>query len=136
MRGIFRVKVKRIDSPTIRKLHFGMGITLGTVQVGSRFSNLDFRNIPGMVPESVSICGFKRIPSNLTRAPRMRDSILFTSPDSFSVTLSSTSSKICVMHSSVFPRTVVFCYPLFAGCSCVSLQTAAKVRRFLIVAIS
>ena len=49
----------------------------------SWFSTFVFRNVLGTVPECVRIRGFKRISSNLDRAPKMRDSVLLNSWDSF-----------------------------------------------------
>ena len=100
------------------------------------FSTFPFRNVPGTVPECVRICGFKRNSSNLDRAPKMRDSVLLNSWDSFLVTLPSTSSETCVIYSSLILGTDVFCDWPFLGCSsCVSLATAVNFRLFLNVAI-
>ena len=52
---------------------------------GSRFSTFVFRNVPGTIPERVSNCGLTRNPSNLDKAPKMRDSVLPNSLDSFSI---------------------------------------------------
>ena len=60
------------------------------------FSTFLFRNVPGTVPECVRICGFKNTSSNLDRAPKMRDSVLLNSWDSFLVTLLSISSEIII----------------------------------------
>ena len=49
------------------------------------FSTFVFRNVPGTVSEFVLICGFKRNSSYLDRTPRMRDSLLLNSRDSFFV---------------------------------------------------
>ena len=100
------------------------------------FSTFVFRNVPGTVPECVVICGFKRNSSNLERAPKMRDSVLLNSRDSFLVTLHSTSSDTCVIYSSLILGTDVCRDWPFLGCSsCVSLVTAANFRLFLNVAI-
>ena len=56
-----------------------------------------FRNVHGVVPENVRICGFKRNSSNLDSAPKMRDSVLLNSWDSFLVTLPSISSETCAI---------------------------------------
>ena len=103
--------------------------------VGSRFSKSLFRDFPGTVPESVRTCGFKRNSSNLGRAPKMRDSVLLNSWDSFSVFIPSISSETCVMYSSLIPETDVFCESLFLGWSRASLETAANFRLFLSVGI-
>ena len=68
---------------------------------GSWFSTFVFRNVPGTVPECVRICGFKRNSSKLDRAPKLRDSVLVHSWDSFLVTLPSISSETCVIYSSL-----------------------------------
>ena len=65
----------------------------------------------------------------------MRDSVLLHSWDSFLVTLPSTSSEICAIYSSVIPGVDEFCYWLFIGYSCVSLDIATNFRLFLIFAI-
>ena len=62
---------------------FRMRITLTVVLIRSLVSTFVFRNVPGTVPECVLICGFKRNSSNLDRAPKMRDSVLLNSWDSF-----------------------------------------------------
>ena len=103
----------------------------------------------GMFPErfrrvSVSV-GSREIRLNYwDRAPKIRDSVLLNSWDSFLVTLPSISSEFCVMYSPVIPGTNMVCDWLFLGCSCVSLETAANffvcfltlpslVEKFLIV---
>ena len=105
-----------------------------------RFSTFVFRNVPGTVPECVRICGFRRNSSNLDRAPKIRDSVLLNSWDSFFVTLPSISSETCVINSSLVLGTDVFRDWPFLGCSWyVSLVTAASsdvhFRLFLNVAI-
>ena len=104
--------------------------------VGSWFSTSLFRNAPATVPESVRVCGLKKTLSTLDRAPKMLDSVLLNSWDSFSLTLPSIFSETCVMYSSVIPGTDVFCKWLFLGCSCFSFETAANLRLFFNVAIS
>ena len=94
------------------------------------------RNVPRTVAENVRNCGFKRISSNLDRAPRMRHSVLLKSWDNFLVTLLSISWETCVMYSLVIPGTDVFCDWLFLKYCCVSLDTAANFRLFPNVAIS
>ena len=94
------------------------------------------RNVPGTVPECVRICGFKRNSSSSDRAPKMRDSVLMNSWDSFLVTLPSISSETCVIYSSLILGTDVFLDWPFLGCSsCVSLVTAANFRLYLNAAI-
>ena len=81
------------------------------------FSAFAYRNVPGTVPECVCICGFKRNSSNLDRAPKMWDSVLLNSWDSFLVSLPSISSETCVIYSSLILGTDVFRdWPLL-GCS-------------------
>ena len=100
------------------------------------FSTFMFRNVPGTVSECVRICWFKRNSSNLDRAPKMRDSVLLNSWDSFLLTLPSISSETCVIYSSLILGTDVFRdWPLLGFSSCVSLATAANFRLFLNVAI-
>ena len=100
------------------------------------FPTFVFRNVPGTVSECVRICWFKRNSSNLDRAPKMRDSVLLNSWDSFLLTLPSISSETCVIYSSLILGTEVFRDWPFLGCSsCVSLVTAANFRLFLNVAI-
>ena len=102
----------------------------------SWFSTSLFRNVHGVVPEKVHICGFRRNSSNLDSAPKMRDSVLLNSWDSFLVTLHSTSSENCAIYSSLILGTDVFHDWPFLGCSsCVSFATAANFRLFFNVAI-
>ena len=93
----------------------------------------------GMFPErfrSASVSIFKRNSSNLDRAPKMRDSVLLKSWDSFSVTLPSISSEACVIYSALILGTDVFReWPFLRCSSSVSIVTAAKFRLFLNVAI-
>ena len=104
--------------------------------LGSWFSTSAFRNVPGTVQENVRICGFKRNLSNFDRAPKMLESVLPNSWDSFLLTFSSISSETCAIYSSVIPGASEFCDWLFPGYSCVSLTIAANFRLFLNVAIS
>ena len=100
------------------------------------FSTFVFRNVPGTVSECVCICWFERKSSNLVRAPKMGDSVLLNSWDSFLVTLPSISSETCVIYSSLILGTDVFRdWPFLGSSSCVSLVTAANFRLFLNVAI-
>ena len=99
-------------------------------------STFVFRNVLGTVPECVVICWFKRNSSNLDNAPKIRDSVLLNSWDSFLVTLPSICSETCVIYSSLILGTDVFRDWPFLGCSsCVSLVRAANFRLFLNVAI-
>ena len=100
------------------------------------FPTFVFRNAPGTVPECVRICGFRRNSSNLDRVPKMRDSVLLNSWDSFLVTLPSISSETFVIYSLLILGTDVFRDWPFLGCSsCVCLVTAANFRLFLNVAV-
>ena len=81
-----------------------------------------FQDVLWTVPERGRTCWFKKSSSNLNRAPKMRDSVLLKSWDSFLVTVPSFSLETCVMYSSVIPGTDVFCDWLFRECSCVSLK--------------
>ena len=96
------------------------------------FSTFVFRNVPGTVPECVRICGFKRNSSNLDIAPKMRDSVLLHSWDSFLVTMPSISSKTFVIYSSLILGTD---WPFLECSFCVSLVTSANFRLFLNVAM-
>ena len=99
-------------------------------------STFVFRNVSGTVPECIRTCWFRRNSSNLDRAPKMRDSILLNSWDSFLVTLPSISAESCVIYSSLILGTDVFRDSPFLGFSfCISLVTAANFRLFLNVAI-
>ena len=100
------------------------------------FSTFVFRNVLGTVSKWVCICWFERNSSNLVRAPKMRDSVLLNSWDSFLLTLPSISSETCVIYSSLVLGTDVFRdWPFLGFSSSVSLVTAANFRLFLNVAI-
>ena len=94
------------------------------------FFKFVLRNVPGTLPESVGICGLERNSSNLDRAPKIRDSVLLKSWDTFLVTVLSIYSETCVIYSPVFPGTDVFCEWLFPMIFCVSFETAANLRLF------
>ena len=99
--------------------------------LGFWFSTSVCRRVPGTVPESVLICGIKEFLPSWDPTPKMQDSVLMKSWESFFVTLPSFSSETCVIYSSVAPGTDVFRDWLFLGCSCVSLDTAASNFLFL-----
>ena len=103
--------------------------------LGSWFSMSAFRNVPGKVPENLRICGFKRKSSYLDSAPKMRDSVLLNSWDSYLVTLPSISWETWAIKSSVIPGAAEFFDRLFLGHSCVSFAIAANFLLFLNVAI-
>ena len=86
--------------------------------------------------ENVRICGFKRKSSNLDRAPKMRDSVLLKSWDSFFVTLPSISWGTCAIYSSVIPGSGEFCDWLFLGYLYVSLVIAANFRYEYLFSVS
>ena len=117
--------------------HFRVDISLGTIPICFFFfSTFVFRDVPGTVPECVRIYGFKKNSSNSDRGPKMRESVLLSSWDSFLVTLPSISSETCVIWFSLTLGTKVFRNGSFRGCSStVSLVTAANFRLFLNVAI-
>ena len=120
-----------------RKMHAsGWGSLWESSSFVPWISTFVFRNVPGTVPECVRICGFKRNSSNLDRAPKMRDSVLLNSWDSFLVTLTPISSRSCVIFSSLILGTDAFRDSPFLGCPCcVSHVTAAIFRLFFNVAI-
>ena len=88
--------------------HFRMRITLGFVLIRSLVFHVCVPGCSGTVPECVRICWFKRNSSNLDRVPKMRDSVLLNSWDSFLLTLPSISSESCVIYSSLILGTDVF----------------------------
>ena len=94
--------------------------------MGSWFSELLIRDVPGTVPEQVRTCGFRIISKSFYKAPEVHDSVRLVFWDSFLVTLPSISSDIRVMYFSVIPETNVFCDWLFLAFFCVSLDTAAN----------
>ena len=61
--------------------------------VVSRFSELLFLDVPGRATEQVRTCGFRRNSSSFDKAPKIRDSVLLNSFESFLVTLPSISSE-------------------------------------------
>ena len=115
---------------------FRMRITLGVVLIRSLVIHVCVSECFGTVPECVRICWFGRNSSNLDRAPKMRDSVLLNSWNSFLVTLPSISSKSCLIYSWLILGTDVFRdWPFLGFSSCISLVTAANFRLFLNVAI-
>ena len=71
----------------------GWGSSCERCRLGSWFSTSVFRNVSGVVPDNIRISGFRRSSSNMESAPKMRDSVLLNSWDSFLVTLLSISSE-------------------------------------------
>ena len=89
------------------------------------------RNVTGLVPENVRYCGFKRSSTNLDRAPKMQDSVLLSSSDSFfSDSALNLFKNLC--HKLLSESRSRW---LFLGNSCVSFAKAANFRLFLNVAI-
>ena len=99
------------------------------------FSRLLILDVPGAATEQVRTCGFKRNSSSFDNAPKMRDSVLLNSFESFLVTLPSISSETWEIYSWVNSgsRTCGALSPLVL--SGVSLETAANFLLFLNVAI-
>ena len=87
----------RLLAPQAENSTSGWGSFWERSRLGSWFSMSVMRNVPGVVPENVRICGFRRNSSNLESAPKMRDSVLLNSWDSFIVTLPSISSETCAI---------------------------------------
>ena len=71
----------------------GQGSSEKRSPVVSRFSELLFLDVPGTATEQVRTCGFRRNSSSLDKAPKIRDSVLLNSFESFLVTLPSISSE-------------------------------------------
>ena len=114
----------------------GWGSLCGWSSFVPWFFTFVFRNVSGTVPEGVRICRFKRKSFNLDSPPKMQDSVLLNSWDSFLVTLPSIFSETCVIYSPLILGRDVFRDWPFLGCSsCVSFVTAANFRWFLNVAI-
>ena len=102
---------------------------------GSRFPESLFLVVPGTATEQVRICGLRRNPSSLDRAPKIRDSVRLNSVESFLVTLPSISSETWEMYSWAISGLSVFCDWPFLVFSGVSLETAANFLLFLKVAM-
>ena len=122
VRCLLLVCVNWIAGPTGKELHFRIGIILGKIH--SCFPI--FWNGSGEYP----YLWVKKNSSSLDRAPKIRESVLINSWDSFLRTLLSISSETCVMYSWVIPGANVFCDWLFLVISCVSPETAVKIRLF------
>ena len=106
------------------------------MEVGSRFFELLFLDIPGPATKQVRNCGLRKNSSSLDKATKMRDSVRLNPLESFSVTLPSTSSETWEMYSWAIPGSSVFCDWRFLVFSAVSLETAAKFLLFLNVALT
>ena len=104
----------------------GQGLSRERSLMGFRFSGLGFLDVPGTATEPVQTCGFRRNPSSLDKAPKMRDSVRLNSWESFLLTLPSISSETWVMYSSAIPGLIVFCDWLFLLFSGVSPENAAN----------
>ena len=127
---LFKLLVRQAENTTS-----GQGLSRERSPVGSRLSELLFLDVPGTATEQVRTCGLRRNSSSLDKPPKMRDSVLLNSWESFLVTLPSISSETWVMYSSAIPGLSVFCDWLFLVFSGVSLETAANFLSFLIVAM-
>ena len=103
--------------------------------MSSRFSELAFPDVPWTATEQVRTCGFRRNLSSFDNAPKVRDSVLLNSLESFLVTLPSISSETWEMYSWVNSGSSTFCPLLPLLPSGVSLETAANFLLFLNVAI-
>ena len=90
-----------------REHRFGTGIAYGTIPSGFPIFWVNVPGCPGTATEQVRPCGFMRNSSNLDKAPKIQDSVLPNSWDSFWVILPWISSKTCVIYSSVFPKVVM-----------------------------
>ena len=113
----------------------GPGSSEGRSSLVPWFPRLLLLEVPGATTEQVRTCGFKRNSSSFDKAPKIRDSVLLNSFDSFLVTLPSISSETWEMYSWVSSGSRTFgALPLlvFSG---VSLETAANFLLFLNVAI-
>ena len=88
--------------------------------LGSWFCTSVFGNVPGTVPESVRIYGFKRSSSNLDRTPKTRDSVLLKSWYIFSMTLPSISTESSADLLLSFSRSRCVLWLVVLGSSCVS----------------
>ena len=124
--GLFRRPEGWEEYPTS-----GQGSSEERSPVVSRFSELLFLNFPGTATEQVRNCGFRRNSSSLDRAPKMRDSVLLNSFESFLITLPPISLETREIYSGSLPESSVFCDWLLLVFSGVSLETAASFLLFL-----
>ena len=61
----------------------GQGSSKERSPVGSRFSEMLILDVPGTATEQVRTCGFRRKSSSFDKAPKIRDSVLLNSFESF-----------------------------------------------------
>ena len=104
-------------------------------QLGSRFSELMLLDVPGTATEQVRTCGFRRNSSSFDSAPKIRDSVLLNSFESFfSYSLFDLFRNLRDIVLSQFRVNCVLCstVPVLSG---VSLETAASFFFFLRVAM-
>ena len=113
----------------------GQGSSEERFQVISRFSELLILDVPGTATEQVRTCGFRRNSSSFDSAPKIRDSVLLNSFQSFLVILPPISSETWEMWSWVASGSSVFCTLLFLVLSGVSMETAASFLLFRKVAM-
>ena len=69
------------------------GSSEGRSPLVSRFSRSLFLEVPGTATEQVRTCGFRRNSSSFDKAPKILDSVLLNSFESFFVTLPPISSE-------------------------------------------
>ena len=128
--GLFRFPEWWEENPTS-----GQGSSTERSPVGSRLSELLFLDVPGTATEQLRTCGFRRNSSSFDRAPKIRDSVLLNSFESFLVNLPSISSETWEMYSWAISGSSVFWEWLFLVFSGVTLETAASFLLFLKVAM-
>ena len=87
----------------------GPGSSEGRSSLVPWFSRLLLLDVPGTATEQVRTCGFKRNSSSFDKAPKMRDSVLLNSIESFLVTLPSISSETWEIYSWVSSGSRMFC---------------------------
>ena len=113
----------------------GPGSSEGRSSLVPWLSKLLLLEVPGATTEQVRTCGFKRNSSSFDKAPKIRDSVLLNSFESFLVTLPSISSETWEIYSWVSSGSrTLGAFPLLV-LSGVSLETAANFLLFLNVAI-
>ena len=91
----------------------GLGSFWERSPLGFWYSTSAIWHVPGTVPENFRTCDFKRNSSNLDKAPKMPDSVLLNSSNSFLVNSHTFFSENCAVFFSVIPGTNVFSSWLF-----------------------
>ena len=71
------------EGPIGRELHFGLKNVSGTIPHWVPVFHVIARGVHATDPESVRTCGYNRNSSNIDRAPKMGESVLLNSWDSF-----------------------------------------------------